>query len=428
MKITLKMLHELVESGMITAEKALETELQIYEEVLMQNEIKIPTITQCKDGRFCCNVPREYVGGKRTQIKAKTEEECIYKFKKKIYELMSQQEQKNTSESMTFNDLCMKFLYAKRGAIADTTLGQYYTTYKNHILPSDFGQKTLDEIRQPECENLIKSLYKKELSLGTMKNIKKVVVGALRYGVAHDYIRANYMDGVSINANLCSTKKVSKKEAWSDEELQALWITSIYQWKTKRKYRNSAIPLLLATTGVRVGELLALTWDDVDFHNKTLTVDKNYTAYKDIDTEKRIKTMHNGKTSNSRRVIELTDDAIFWFKELKKRNLQVGIPSNRVIATRTGYIMEQAHVCGSIETFCNVSGVPYKPTHAGRRTYASILNEAGVPLREISNDLGHKDCSTTLNCYVKRRNNEDDLLRQKNAAFLATLGNMSKIG
>ena len=113
---------------------------------------------------------------------------------------------------------------------------------------------------------------------------------------------------------------------------------------------------------------------------------------------------------------------------MKRRNDHLGLYSEHVIVSRKGARLKHRAIDARIETFCNAIHIPYKASHTGRRTYATALKDYGVPISEISADLGHSSILTTQAIYYKRRNSREKALGQKNAAFVATLGNTPSLG
>lgn len=194
------------------------------------------------------------------------------------------------------------------------------------------------------------------------------------------------------------------------------------EWKKHKKYRLSVVIMMVATTGCRIGELLAADWSDIDFENGTFTINKNYVDYKDIDLGERVERINRGKTVSSRRTIDLTDEAIFWLKEMKNRNEQIGLYSEHIVVSQKGNRLRRNYIDARIKCFCNAVGLPYKASHTGRRTYAISMHDAGILISEISADLGHSSILTTQAIYYKRRMPRKEVLSQKNAAFAATLG------
>lgn len=183
--------------------------------------------------------------------------------------------------------------------------------------------------------------------------------------------------------------------------------------------------MVLIFTGCRVGEIIALTWDDVDFEHRRINISKNYSRIRDEETGKYIDIITTPKTEESRREILLNDAALYWLKEMKSRNEELGIGTgtdDRIVVSKKNKILRQCNVDNRLKTFCEKIGVEYKSSHSGRKTYTSVLLDNGASLSDVSQELGHKNISTTQNSYYKSRRTRDAKLQQRNEIFRATAG------
>lgn len=414
-------MQELVKCGIISIEDIERAEACRRQEVLMNKGIETPKITKRSETKFVCCLPRRYSqDGKRRQVVGKTEAECINNYQKIVYEYVTGEAKKAT----TVSELFVEWLQSRRGAVTNTTLDAYRNVYKNHIKETAFGQLQLGDVKLPECQDLIKVLYHKNLAYGTIKFIRRITSSVLYYGVVHGYLEENPLHNVKINPNICKGQKKHSQDAWTDEELSTIWSESERLWNERKKYRHSALIMLLNYTGCRVGELLAARWSDVDFEKKTLTISKNRVSYHDPDTEEKKFEMHNAKSISSRRTLHLTDTALYWLKEIRRRSETAGVLNDFIVVGRNGRPMDQPHIDVRIKTFCEAIGITYRSSHACRRTYATTLIDGGIPISDVSRDLGHSSVITTQQHYYKLRvENIDRQTGQKNEIFLATVGN-----
>lgn len=419
-----KMLEMLIKCGKISVEDMEAARMSEIQEVLMKNDITMPKITERKRGnstRFYCVMPARYSKtGKRHQIVGSTRKECEKRFQKEAYDHITDS---RDIDSMRVCDLMEEWMHAKKNGVKPQTVSGYYSHYESYIKKSAFGALLIGNVRLPECQNFIDSLYKFELGYDTIRHIKSEVSMALDYAVAHEYILRNCMPTVKINRNLCSTRRAHETEAWTDEELRTIARESKECWENGKKYRYSALLMFLACSGCRIGEVVAATWDDIDWKNGTFNISKTYARYHDYESGKFVTECSSPKTPSSRRLLKMTDEALFWLHEIKKRQHEIGVISPYIAANRNGNVANQRDLNMRFKNFCEVIGIKYKPSHAGRRTYASIMAQNGIPLPDIAADLGHKNITTTQNCYNKRRTAQEKILRQKNAIMMTTLDN-----
>lgn len=424
MELTAEMMKKLATCGNISTgdlEEMLDDARR--EEKLMARGIKTPKITQReKNGvtQFYSVVPARFSrDGKRHQVVCKTEEECKRKVQKIIIAAV---EGKRTR---TVSKLVEEYLAVKKGSVKPQSFSGYCGNYEKHIKKSAFGQLDIERVQLPDCQMFINSLYSKNLSYSTIRKLKTMISDAMEYGISRDYILRNYAKAVTINKSLCTSNRTHEASAWTDDEIKKLWDTSIELWNSgySRWYRHSALVMLMIFTGCRVGEISAATWDDVDWTHRTLSITKTHTQYTDYETGTYIIGSSSTKTTGSTRKIALNDAAIFWLKEIKKRNDTLNISCNRIAVTARGGAVSPATIDINMRRFCEVAGVRYMPSHANRKTYATMMIDSGLPVSEVAADLGHTDITTTQNIYYKRRSKPEEIKTKKNNVILATVGN-----
>lgn len=427
-EISADIMNLIANYGIITPEVVEAARRKQMADLLSKYKVQIPEPSyRAAKGDFLAKTPARYsVDKKRYTVIGRTPEECKERFREKIVELLIIVEQGDNTEEkakkMTVEQTAEEFIRSSKDGLKTATYERYMRCWHNHIRGTKFGSRVLREIRQPDCQQFIDSLYHQKLAYGSIKQMKSIVSQTFDFAIARGYVQANQMKTTKINANLCSQERKHETTAWSDDEIRKLSEGSKRAWKTHQFY-YSAVYMALIFTGCRVGELLAANWRDIDFESKTLSITKTVIRYTEYDTGKKILTVDKTKTADGQRIIALTDEAIYWLKEIKRRNEELGRHSGRVVETRQGGYAKANMIDDSAKRFCKFAGVDYHSSHTCRRTYATILIDNGVPLTEISADLGHKNISTTQNCYYKKRQSGDDILSQKNAIFRETVGN-----
>jgi integrase len=157
----------------------------------------------------------------------------------------------------------------------------------------------------------------------------------------------------------------------------------------------------LLYTGLRIGELLALTWEDVDFQNRTIKVNKNLKQVKnrdgDILSNYKIIIQNSTKTNSSSRIVPLNNKSIEALNHIKEITGQY----KYVLSTETGNnIFARAYdtMFRKIQKSCGFKEI--YGVHALRHTFASLLFKKGVDVKTVSEILGHKDVSVTYNIYI----------------------------
>lgn len=173
-------------------------------------------------------------------------------------------------------------------------------------------------------------------------------------------------------------------------------------------FKNYTLFRLLAVTGLRKGEALALHWSDIDFTNRTVFVRKTLAQYDGIQA------LHQPKTINSRRIVEFNEPTLSTLQEwqnIQRKEYEVlGIPyRTEQVPVFTRFdkdegVMKYLRLASPNETlysfFNKHTDLPRITVHRMRHTHASHLCEAGVPIKATQARLGHKDIQTTMNVYT----------------------------
>lgn len=158
--------------------------------------------------------------------------------------------------------------------------------------------------------------------------------------------------------------------------------------------------MLLYWTGIRLGELLALTASDIDFDKKAISINKSYQQFdkKDVIT--------SPKTPRSKRMISIPDFLLMDLKDYV----------NSIYGRREGcrlFPITKAYLEHELVRGVKISGMKKIRIHDLRHSHASLLIEMGVPILEVASRLGHEKVETTLNTYGHLYPNKQQQLADK---------------
>lgn len=169
--------------------------------------------------------------------------------------------------------------------------------------------------------------------------------------------------------------------------------------------------LLLAKTGLRFAEALALTPEDFDFKNKKISVSKTWN-YKDKGGGYFMPT----KNSSSVREVDIDQMLVYQFRILARDK-----PTDDPIFFDKRKRVFNADMNMQLEKYCKLAEVPQITLHGLRHTHASVLIASGVSIPSISRRLGHSNTSTTQDTYLHIIKELEDIDKEKAMDCLSSL-------
>ncbi|QGQ44027.1 site-specific integrase [Metabacillus sediminilitoris] len=189
----------------------------------------------------------------------------------------------------------------------------------------------------------------------------------------------------------------NERNYWTKEEIKNfLFIT-----KNELSLRDHVIFQLLIYTGARKGELLAISWEDIDFEARSL---KLWKTLFQTDGKHLLQTP---KTRDSKRLISLDTQSLSLLKKWRiiqmEENLAFGSrnANNNIIFTRPdGTPLRLAYLNEKLNILIKRHNLHPITIHGLRHTHASLLFEAGANIKEVQERLGHSDIQMTMNDYT----------------------------
>jgi integrase len=268
---------------------------------------------------------------------------------------------------------------------------------------ADIDKLTLEA----ECNRLVK---KCNMSSHEWKNVKTIVFGMFGYAIDKHMISDNPCTRLKITVRF---KQVPKKPS-NTQVYQTAEYESIHKY-LDAKFRETHDAVYLAVkfqsyTGVRVGELVALRWEDVNFSEKTLHIvreESDQPYYEDGNWHSKRVIVPHTKTYQDR-YIPLLPKAYDILELLSdKKGFLFVRNGERITERQVNYVLEH---------YAKQMGVATKSSHTLRKTYASRLSVNDVPLDAIQRDLGHKSSRTTL-AYIYSPIHNDEIFARKAEAI-----------
>ena len=255
----------------------------------------------------------------------------------------------------------------------ESTIENHERLLKNHILPV-FGSMEIASITRKTIKDFLYSKLNGGLSKSTVNSLRAVISDVLNIALDDQVIQSNLAHGLGrIGKNGEGKKEI---QPLSTEELRTLLDTIQADERLSRHY---PLFLLLARTGLRIGEAVALRWNDMDFDKGTIFVERTY-------TKGRLGTCKNGKS----RSVDMS-------KQLKGTLLRVKadrttIPmdegSDWIFTYKDSLIVADTWRCTVFNKAVKKAGIKRITPHDTRHTYATLRLSQGDTLATVANQLG----------------------------------------
>ncbi len=268
------------------------------------------------------------------------------------------------------------------------TFERYSQICALHIIPN-LGDYELTEISVIDLQKFVTELLNngnRKTGKGLSANFVNIVISVLQ-----NSLKTAFMIGLTPEyvANKIKRPKTVEKqvECFSVTEQK-----KIEQYVLSSEKDKLFGVVLCLYTGLRIGELLALTWQDIDFGKGLLFISK--TCHDGNDGQNHIRVNDSPKTVHSRRVIPLPKQILPLLKNLKKRS-----HCEYIIADGDKPVFVRSYQ-RTFELLLKKLGIAHKGFHSLRHTFATRALECGMDVKTLSELLGHKNATITLNRYA----------------------------
>jgi integrase len=244
---------------------------------------------------------------------------------------------------------------------------RYKGVYNKYIKESDIlNQYKMNEIGGQAVQRYFNSL---SATYSTKIAIRNIMTLFFQYADRQGYCR-NPMDIIKVSRDKVKTKGIV---IFSDEEVKKI----INSEKTRYHSYNRFLFLFALGTGLRQGEILGLTYGDIE-SGKVRVV-------KQVVNSDEGRIIADTKTGNSVRYVPIPKTLLGELEEMKKGHK----PADHIFASRYGNLMDVNNLTRSYKRFLKSIDVPYKDFHTLRRTYATTLCENGIDIKTIADLLGN---------------------------------------
>lgn len=356
-----------------------------------------------------------------------------YKYSKDLIELRKKEDQLKKDQldgidTYLAGNADLNYMFDRymstRNDLRETTRANYEATYDRYVR-NTFGKKKLVDIKYSQIVLFYSKLIEeKNLNIGTIQYVQRMIRPALQMAVRDDIIRANPADGV--------IQMVKKKTQCGEGTVRHA--LTLEQQRAFVRYiseneiydRWSSLFLVMIGTGVRVGELIGLRWQDVDFNKREIDINHALFYFAGKKNKKPCRwVVSDTKTEAGHRKIPMVDPVYNALLAEKLKMEKTGLKCHTEVDGMSGFIFYnrflEVHVPEGInreltriiESY-NIDEeviaakekrepiyLPPISCHHLRHTFCTRLCEAEVNIKVIQTIMGHKDIHTTMDIYAE---------------------------
>lgn len=337
---------------------------------------------------------KSFTGKKKTKVKNKLDE-----FKAQLSITNGNISNDNTLFK-DYADLWM--INIQKIQLKPTSYARKELTLVRQVYPY-IGDIPISQLTHNDIQNMINELNIQGLSYSTIKKAYEAVRGCIKHYRIKNSLSFNPCEGIYLPTN--KQKEISNVTFFNEDQMKKIKEEALRKYNNNTSvYRLGDAIVLLMYSGMRIGELLALTWDDIDFTNKTISISKNAVIVKaqtgDV-IHYNLKTQNSTKTSSGHRIIPMTQNAYDSLKNI----YEINGDKQYVISSKNGKQLSPRNINRMFHSILTQTGIAKSQNelcgvHSLRHTFASMLFRNGCDVKIVSEILGHSDTKTTENIYI----------------------------
>lgn len=357
-------------------------------------------IHQRKDGKYCARYVNRF--GRRISLYNSS----LTELRKELVEAMRKDStQSNVIDSnISLDDWFEKWMTVyKANVVGNSTKRIYRHVYEKNISPS-LGNRKISEIKHIEIVALIKELHRQGYEYATKNKVRIILLDMFNKAMIDEFVTKNPALGVKIYKNEKDVRVLSREEQ-----------DIFFECCAGTFYDN--LFKVAITTGLRQGEVCALTWDDIDLENREINVDKTLLYQKLEGDEGKRFHIHPPKTKSSKRKVPISSQCEVALRKQKMQyeivmskhtakplkgyekllfTTKYGTPINaQIYSDAIRSILDEINLCRAeadkIEVFSS---------HAFRHTFATRCFESNIQPKTVQKYLGHANLSMTMDLYT----------------------------
>lgn len=284
----------------------------------------------------------------------------------------------------TIREIAEAWKEYKRPYVKQSTMAAYVLILENHVVP-EFGDN--DSLHEHEVQAFVLKKIERGLSVKSVKDILIVLKMVMKFGVKNEWMNHHEWD-IKYPANNMP------------KELEVLSVANHRKILDYVQHNFTFMSLgiyISLSTGLRIGEICALKWSDINVADGTITVQRTIERIYVVEGEKKHTQLviNTPKTVNSCREIPMSKELLAMVKPMKKV-----VNGDFYVLTNEDKPTEPRTYRNYYNRLMEKLDIPKLKYHGLRHSFATRCIEAGCDYKTVSVLLGHSNISTTLNLYV----------------------------
>ena len=341
--------------------------------------------------------------------------ESLRSIEKKILKDLEDGIDSYSATKLTLNNAFDNFIETKVG-IKGSTKSNYIYVY-NQYVRDDIGHKAVGEIKYSTVKKFYVSLNKERgLMFSSIASVDKILGQVFKALVKDEIVRTNPVTGILGEVKAAKGSSTENRVILTEEQ-QASFVNHVAQ--TPKWHKWLPLITILLGTGMRIGELIALTWEDCDFDEGLISVTK--TLSQETINGKRTLVVNTPKTAAGKREIPMLQDVKKALLKQKLMNKATGKQpaskefGNLVFLTRGGKPLDRSTIFCAFDSIIISHNtqeeknaialsrepilLPHFSPHNLRHTFCTRFCERESNLKVIQEIMGHSNISVTMNVY-----------------------------